>query len=144
MNLNDMQVREEPTVDELQEWFGIGPKVKELQARESYLREKIVAFYFNGQVQEGVNRIDAPFDPSWDIEVTGKLTRDIDPAALDSYRDELINACIDVQSLLNYKASLNTKAYKNLPEEQRQVFDNVLIIKQGKPSLKFAPKKAKD
>lgn len=142
MNLNDMQVHEEPTMDEMQEWFALEPKIKELQARETHLREKITNFYFP-QPEEGTNRIDMPFDPSWNIECGATVTRSVDPAALDAYQQELIDACIDVSSLLKYKASLDTTAYRKLSDESRKVFDNVLVIKPGKPSLKFVPKKVK-
>lgn len=126
------------TQEEFNEWYALQNQMREIKEREMELRKKIFAFYFQGAV-EGTNKLEMQDG----YTLTGKrvINRSVDKGSLVSLTPELQAAGIKVDDLVEWKPSLKISAYRKLSEAQTQLFDQVLVVKDGSPSLEIvAPK----
>lgn len=127
--------------EDLAEWYRLQEELKKIKASEMLLRQKIFAAYFPSP-KEGTN--DAPLDDGYVLKGKHTINREVDPGALGALKDKLLEAGIKADALVQYKPSLVLKEYRTLTEEQRQLFDQCLIVKPGSPALEIVlPAKAK-
>lgn len=122
------------TQSDLTAWYEMQEKLRVLKADEMTLRKKIVASYFPAPT-EGTNS--APLADGWVLKMTQPVTRGIDIAVLETMSAEFQEKGISISMLIDWKPSLKVSVYKELEEEQRHLFDQVLVIKPGSPSLKI-------
>lgn len=126
---------------DLEEWFRLQDQLKKIKAAEMLLRQKIFCAYFPSPV-EGTNS--APLADGYVLKGKYTINREVDPGALGALKEQFVQAGISADALVQYKPSLVLKEYRTLTEEQRQLFDRVLIVKPGSPSLEIVlPAKAK-
>lgn len=129
----------EVTAADLAEWYRIQEELKKVKAREMLLRQKIFKFYFPTPT-EGTNNFDLP--DGYVLKGKHTINRDIDPGAFQVLRKTFEEAGIHPDALVQYKPSLVKKEYNTLTEEQKQLFDQALIVKPGSPALEIVlPKK---
>ena len=137
------------TQADLEEWFRLQEQLKKIKASEMLLRQKIFGAYFPSP-EEGTNS--APLADGYVLKGKHTINRELDPGAFgamrvpdpDSGKSRFEAAGINVDSLVQYKPSLVLKEYRTLTEEQRKLFDQVLIVKPGSPALEIVlPAKAK-
>jgi hypothetical protein len=128
------------TQDEINEWFAVAARLAADKVREMELRKKIFGFFFQAP-EEGVNNV--PMSEGWVMKGTYKIDRKPKEELLATHAEELAAANLPLKDLIKLTPSLSVTAYKKLTDEQRKVFDKVLEIKPGAPSLEITkPKKA--
>lgn len=118
---------------DLAAWYDLAKQLKPLKEQESHLRKKCITAFFPNAKVEGVNTVPLPND--FKLKATTGLSREIDEAALGAVLEQLTEANIPVDALIKYKATLVKKEYNNLTAEERQLFDQALIIKPAMPKL---------
>ncbi len=129
----------EVTQQDLATWYEMQEQLSKLKTAEMLLRQKIFKAYFQAP-KEGVNTV--PLADGWVIKGTYKIDRKIDIALLTSFAPSLREHGINPDVLVKYDPSLVTKEYRQLTAEQEKLFDQVLVIKPGAPSLEIVmPKK---
>lgn len=139
----------EVTQEDLNEWYRLSNELSRIKAAEMLLRTKIFRGMFKDPV-EGTNTV--PLAEGWQLKGKRTINRDIDPGSLQAYvhqdeegKSKLSEAGIAVGNLIKWKPELILKNYRQLTDEQRNVFDNVLIIKDGSPALEIVlPKRAEE
>ena len=123
----------------LNEWYEIREQLKVLQDKEKELRLRIMSSVFP-DAKEGINNY--PLEGGYVLKGTRVISRKIDEASLSAIADQLASAGVSVDSLIRYKPELSVSQYKKLSAEQRMIFDQALIIKDGLPQLDIVlPKK---
>lgn len=127
------------TQKDLEEWYVLQDQLKDIKNKEMLLRRKIFEFYFQ-KPEEGTNK----FELADGFLLKGKYTlnRTIDEGALQSSLEMLRENKINPDTLVVYKPSLDLRNYRRLTAEQQKLFDQVLIVKPGSPSIEIVkPKK---
>ena len=129
------------TAQDLQTWYVMQDQLRKLKADEMALRQRIFKTYFPNP-QEGTNKYDLP--DSYELNATYPITRDVDLGAFKANRERFVEAGINADTLVEYKASLLVSVYRKLTAEQTTLFDQCLVVKPGSPSMKIVlPAKAK-
>lgn len=135
-------------VEDLLDWEESADQLSRIKAREAILRRKIFDFMFPVPV-EGVNNVKLPDGTL--IKGGYKIDRKVDEALLQAMNQP--NPELDGKSifevgginsgkLVKMEPSLVTSEYRELTEEQRLLFERVLIMKPSMPSLDLVPPKA--
>lgn len=130
----------EVSEQDLATWYAMQDQLSKLKIAEMLLRQKIFKAYFTAPT-EGVNS--APLANGWVIKGTYKIDRKIDMALLTAFTPALRENGINPDHLIKYEPSLVTKEYRQLTAEQEKLFDQVLIVKPGAPSLEIVMPKRK-
>ena len=136
----DLNVNNVATVtqEEFNEWYALQNQMREIKEREMELRKKIFTFYFRDAV-EGTNKLE--MQDGYVLNAKRVINRSVDKGSLVTLTPELQAAGIKVDDLVEWKPSLKISAYRKLTEAQTQIFDQVLVVKDGSPSLEIvAPK----
>ena len=144
-----VQIPENPvTQEDLNEWYKLHEQLSALKAKEALLRGKIFKGMFPNPV-EGTNNV--PLSEGWVLKGKHVINRSVDQAALTSlatvdaatHMSVLSSHGISADSLVRWKPELVTSEYRKLSEDQRQIFDQCLTIKEGSPALEIVlPKRA--
>jgi len=132
----------EVTQADINKWYELQAQLKSIKASEMLLRTKIYKGLFKDP-KEGTNTI--PLNQGWVLKAKHVINRDVDQASLTacSQIDEATQMSrfssngIHTEKLIKWKPELVTKEYRLLTDEQRQIFDECLIIKPGSPSLEI-------
>jgi len=131
----------EVTQADINKWYELQAQLKSIKASEMLLRTKIYKGLFKDPV-EGTNTI--PLAEGWVMKARRVIQRDIDIAALtiNSANPELGPsrlelAGINVASLVKWKPELVLKNYRELTDEQKLIFNDCLVIKDGSPALEI-------
>lgn len=131
----------EVTQADINKWYELQAQLKSIKASEMLLRTKIYKGLFKDPV-EGTNTI--PLAEGWVMKAKRVIQRDIDIAALtiNSANPELGPsrlelAGINVASLVKWKPELVLKNYRELTDEQKLIFNDCLVIKDGSPALEI-------
>ena len=113
-------------------WYDMQAKLKELKAKEIAVRKELFAHYFPNPI-EGTN--DFELENGYILKGKRSIERSVEDASFRSSLKEIRSKGIPPESLINYKPSLIKKAYNLLTDEERNYFDQFLIIKKGSPTL---------
>ncbi len=136
VNIPENQV----TQKDLEQWYKIHEKLTKLKNEEQLLRTKIFKGMFHDP-KEGTNSVDLA--DGYVLKGKRVINRTVDDAAFKSSIEELAKNGIPTDEIVKYKPELVTSAYRKLTEEQIQLFDTVLIVKDGMPGLEIVkPKRA--
>jgi hypothetical protein len=124
--------------EELKEWFVLKKQIQALGAKEVLLRQRIFDAAFPAP-KEGTNK----FALADGYQLTGqfKINRTIVDDLLKALSPELIGKGVPVDKLIKYAPDLVTKEYRELTEEQRMLFDQILIAKPGLPAMEVTKPK---
>lgn len=133
--------------DKLVQWDNLQQEMAQLKealdgakAQEAILRKEIFADVFP-EPREGTNS--APLSGGWVLKGVHTVKRKIDEAALAVVAKKKGMPDV-VKTAVTYKPALNTRYYKQLPEDTRKIFDNALVISNGPPKLSIEkPKRSK-
>jgi hypothetical protein len=109
--------------------------------KEQELRKQVASLFFT-EPKEGVNTIDLA--QKWKLKLTYKVDRKVDEASIAAVKEQLTEMGISIDTLLQYKPSLATSAYKSLVDVNPlagKIFDQALIIKPASPTLELVPPK---
>lgn len=129
----------EVTQQDLEDWYKLQEDLSRIRNQEMLLRKKIFDYYFPAP-KEGTNTY--PLPDGYALKGGYVINRTVDVALLTNFNEKLKDAGVSVDKLVKYEPKLAVSEYRTLTEEQRQLFDQVLIIKPGSPSLEIVlPKK---
>ena len=117
-------------------------ELKRIKASEMLLRTKIYKGLFTAP-EEGTNTL--PLDGGWVIKAKRTIQRDVDLAALTinasvpegKEKSRLGEAGIVPEALIKWKPELVLKNYRLLTDEQKTIFNECLVIKDGSPALEI-------
>lgn len=137
------------TQADLTEWYNLKEQLNKFKAAEMLLRTKIFKGMF-ADPKEGTNTV--PLADGWVLKGKRTINRDVDVAALNvnamvdpaTGMSRLTSHGIHPESLIKWKPELVLANYRTLTEEQKEIFNECLVIKDGSPSLEITlPAKAK-
>lgn len=129
----------EVTQKDLEDWYKLQEDLSRIKNQEMLLRKKIFSHFFKTP-KEGTNT--HPLADGYALKGGYVIDRKVDIALLTNFNEKLKDAGVSVDKLVKYEPKLAVSEYRTLTEEQRQLFDQVLIIKPGAPSLEIVlPKK---
>lgn len=130
---------------DLAQWFTLKKRIEADKKSETLLRTKIFRFFFPTP-KEGSNKAfnDELLGANFRITATLPVTRDIDEGAFDALKPKFAEAGIDLNKLIKYKPEVSIRQYRVLSQEQRALFDQCLVIKDGSPQMKIEPKTSRD
>lgn len=126
------------TQADLTAWYDMTKKLTALKAAEMLLRTKIFKHYFPNPV-EGTNTVAMPDIDGlhYAMKATYPITRKVLEAELTILAPLLLEKGVPVGSLIKHEPSLVLANYRELTKEQAAMFDQVLEIKPGSPSIKI-------
>jgi hypothetical protein len=122
------------------EWFRKKKDLIALQASEMLLRKRIFTHFFKAPKEGSGNWY--TLDDGYRLNGVHKINRSVDEPVMRAMWDDLCKQGVPMNNLIRMKPELNTKAYRELTEEQRKLFDQCLTIKDGSPELDIKPPKA--
>lgn len=125
---------EKATNEDIMEWLETKRKLATVKAKEAILREKIIKTFFSGP-KEGTNNFE--LGNNYKLKYTHKLTREVDDAMLTNLLPSLREKGINVDNLVERKPSLKLKNWRDLTEEEHQLFDQCVTTKPASGSLEF-------
>lgn len=128
-------------LDIVSAWLESKAALVAAQAEEMKQRRAIIDTFMASQSEGGKTYKIA--DSKNKLSATIVVNRSIDEGTLYALQSQLLEDGINVEALVRYKPELNIKAYKALTEDQRNVFDQVLTIRDGSPQLSYQEPKAK-
>jgi hypothetical protein len=80
----------------------------------------------------------------WKLKAVYCMNRKIQDDLIFEAAEELVNAGIPLDTLVKYKPNLVSAIYNTLTTEQKNLFDQCLVIEPGSPTLKLEePKRVK-
>lgn len=115
-------------------WQQLNDQLKALKKQEMALRKQIVALGFPDPL-EGTNRLQLP--QGYNLVAVIGYSRDLDFPAFQVHAPELTAANVNPDTLINFKPTLDIKAYKALDEMPRLIVDRSITLKPKAPSLKI-------
>jgi hypothetical protein len=121
-------------------WYKMALQLSALKDDEMALRKELFGHYFP-DAKEGVNT--EPLNPDWVVKGERKINRKILKDELSKQAASLTEAGIPLDELINYTPELSISAYRALPKEKRVLFDTILEIKDGSPTLSVVKPKRK-
>lgn len=126
------------TNEDIMEWLETKAQLARVKAKESILRQKIIKTFF-GAPKEGTNTFE--LGNQYKLKYAHKLDRAVDEAMLTNLLPALKEKEIDVDQLIERKPTLKIKNWRDLTEEQHQVFDQVITTKPASGTLEFVKPK---
>lgn len=135
--MTDLPQTEQPvTQKDMEEWYRLQQQLAEIKGKEMALRLRIFKHHFPNP-KEGTNTV--PLNDGTGCELKGvhKINRSVEKAALVVLAPKFEEAKIAVGDLIEYKPELKIAEYRTLTEEQRELFDQALIVKDGTPDVKI-------
>lgn len=129
-----------PTVNQkdFDRWYIMQQQLKDLKEEEAALRLKIYKAAFP-EAHEGTNSLQLTEGFVLKAKVT--INRNVDIAAFEALKPKLLEEHIKVDQLVRFKPDLGVTYYKTLDEEERNLVDQFLIIKEGSPALEVVKPK---
>lgn len=129
------------TPELISEWYDLQKQLGPLKAKEMLLRKAIFGGLFPNPV-EGTNTYEML--GGWKAKGKRVIERKIDLPVLQSMAvlgGPLHQAGIRADDYVKWEPDLKLKEYRTLTAEQKLVFDQCLIIKDGAPGLELVPPK---
>jgi len=130
----------EVTQDDLNTWYQLQQELEKVKTAELQLRNKIFNYYFKDP-KVGTNNQE--LSDGWILKGQYKLNYKIDEAMLTTRAQQFREAGIAIEQVVKAKPEFVKKGYDALTDEQRKLFDEVLEIKPGTPSLEIILPKRK-
>lgn len=118
--------------DDIAQWEQAKKELGLLKAKEALLRMKVFRGCFP-EPREGTNKF--PLGNDYVLKATHVISREIDIAALTSSIVMLQENKIPTDSLISYTPKLVMSEYRTLTDEERNLFDRVLVVKEGSPQI---------
>lgn len=126
------------TQADMERWYVVQDQLSKLKNEEQLLRQKIFKSMFPNP-KEGTNNLDLP--DGYVLKGKRTINRTVDEAAFKASIEELAKNGIATDAIVKFKPELVTSEYRTLTDEQRNLFDCVLIIKDGMPGLEIVKPK---
>lgn len=121
-------------IRKLEIWYKMQEDLKILRDEENKLRIEIFKAAFPDP-KEGTNKVD--LKEGWVLNATMPISRKVDLAAFLAMKEQLDEAGISSDKMVKFLPELELKQYRCLTEEEVQLVDQFLIIKEGSPQMKI-------
>lgn len=142
--------------EKLAHWYNLKKQLSDIKAAESKLRRELFAFMFKDPV-EGSNKFD--LQDGYEVRATHVIDRTPKKELMEEFQ-QLVDrsrnpppGCNDIltpeelavwdtvklEELLRWKPELSVSAYRKLTPAQLNLFDRLLVIKEGSPQLDVKP-----
>lgn len=137
------------TPQEVFEWYECTEQLTKLRQREALLRARVFRHLVPTPV-EGMNTVELAKLPmfagipteGYVLKAQHVIRRDVDEGLLVVLQPQFTEKKILVDKLIKRKPELVVSEYRKLTDEERQLFDQALIVKNGSPQLDIVrPKK---
>lgn len=133
--MNTLTPQQAKLVEEMRklvEWL------EQAKKRAEVLRREIAEGLFP-EPKEGVNTLEVG---SLTIKLTHKINRTLDEASLAAVMPQMDPQyrTVGPDCLIDYKPKFSLEAYRKLPDDQRLIFEQTLVVKEGLPVLEFITK----
>lgn len=126
------------TREHLEEWYAVKKQLEEVKNKEIVLRQFIFAGMFP-EPKEGTNTVPLEDGTGAVLKATHVINRSVQVEPLEELRKSLETdnnlPKLDLDKLVRWKPEVATKEYRTLTDEERNLFDQVLVIKPGMPGL---------
>ncbi len=119
----------------IKQWNELTRQLKDLKEKESKLRDQIFLKIFQND-KEGTREI--TFSDKVSLKCSQTYKRTIDALIFEEICYDLPNQYRESVARTEY--ILDKKVYDTLPQKVKDVFDDCLIVKPAKPSLKLITK----
>ncbi len=136
------------TPQDLAEWYRVQEQLSKLKSAEALMRSRIFKFFFKNP-KEGTNKVPLNDGTGAEIKATHVINRSVDIGSLDALKATMGTEGsnlpkLNLDELIKWKPEVSISAYRQLTDEERNAFDQCLIIKPGSPQLEVSiPKRAK-
>lgn len=121
------------TGEDITNWYNLTRELAQLKEKEMALRKRIASAFFP-HPEEGTNTIHLV--DKWQLKLQHTITRTLDEAAFDAHKKDFRKMKLPIDELVIQVPKFNLKPYRALTDEQRNLFDLALIIKDdGAPTL---------
>lgn len=117
----------------INEWLSITGWMAKAKARETELRKELVAVFVPNP-KEGTNHVQGL---GFAVTIDHKVSRKLDEAALDAVMPQMPEHLRVVGTLISYEPTFDLKVYRAMTPDERKIFDQALVIKDGAPSLEI-------
>ena len=138
MSLLNIQPTEQPTevpTALVNEWADQKRALSAAKDLENHMRLGIVNTFFAKAKSEGSSTMKVADGRK--IAATKVLNRTVDVELLQVMSKEFVEKGIPVDTLIKYRPEVVISVYRELTEEQRMFFDQVLTITDGTPQLEL-------
>jgi hypothetical protein len=143
--METQEKKDEVSLETIEQWYDITLKLDELKGQEIALRTTLAKHYFPNATEGTNTRIDV-MPNQWLLKLQRKINRTVDEALLRIFsaptagknQTPFEEQEIDITKLVKWKPEVVISEYRKLSDEQRKFFDQVLVIKDGTPSLEVA------
>lgn len=132
------QMTKEDFMSKLTRWEEMSRRLKELKVAEILLRKELFGEAFPSP-EEGT--LYYPLGGGWKLQGKYILAREVDSTMLGHMREAMQAIGHSIDPLLNWKVELKVSEYKKLPDQARELFDNIVTTKEGSPQLALVPPK---
>jgi len=135
------------TPADLAEWYKIKAQLGKLKSAEALMRTRIFKFFFKAP-KEGTNKVDINDGTGAQLKADHTINRSVDIGSLEALRDQqkvegYNGHKLNFDELVKWKPEVSITAYRQLTDEERNLFDQCLIIKPGSPQMEIViPKRA--
>lgn len=121
----------------LEAWYKVSEESAKLRAQEMELRREIVDEFFT-DAGEGTSTISLDYGKA--LKVNKTITRSVDAAQLEAlkvlaHEQGKTSVLVAIDTLFTYKPSLSVSEWKELTDDERKVFAEIVTEKPGAPSL---------
>jgi len=130
----------EVTLEHLKEWYALKQQLDELKGKEVVMRQFICAGMFPNP-EEGTNTKPLNDGTGAVAKMQHVINRTVQEEALEELDKALAADSnlpkLDLTKLVRWKPEVAIKEYRTLTDEERHLFDQVLVIKPGMPGLEI-------
>jgi len=129
------------TLEHLKEWYALKQQLDEIKNKEIVLRQFIVAGLFPEPI-EGTNTHPLNDGTGAVAKATHVINRTVQVEPLAELEKSLSQPDhnlpkLDLDKLVKWKPEVSIKEYRTLTDEERNLFDQVLVIKPGMPGFEI-------
>jgi hypothetical protein len=129
------------TEADLAEWYRLKNELAKIKQAEGLLRGKIFHYFFPNP-KEGTNKHKLKDGTGAELKATHVINRSVDIGSLTALKAAIAEESsnlpkLPIDELIKWEPKLVKKEYNELTEEEKHVFDQCLVIKDGSPSLEI-------
>lgn len=135
----DLEEMTAVTPADLVEWYKMKKQLAALKVAENLLRNRIFKFFFKTPT-EGTNSHPLKDGTGAVLKAVHGIARKIDESELEALRDAMATEGSNLPEfgltkLIKWKPELSISEYRKLSDEDKQIFDRVLIVKPESPQV---------
>lgn len=134
---NLAQDKQEYVLSLLKKWDDTKSELDLVKSRESDLRGCLVTEMFGEKTYDLKGTFKFELLNNYRVSAVFSIRYSVDDAVLKAMMPALHEQGIDVNELINWKPSLNEKAYLALTDEQKMVVDSFITAKASTPQVKI-------